>query len=156
MTIESRSVIFRNKHSSHQQHQQQQQQRHYHSSITAVEQYVPINPHLRQHNFFFFFFFLRRMGKNKALAHHIAQQYSSTTGAGWDLHFFTILHPTGKSGSRPRGEAFHAPRSRSWDSSAVVSPGTPRADVWGGRGTGMRSLGAGLRAVERRVVRVLF
>ena len=26
------------------------------------------------------------------------------------------------------GEAFHAPRSRSWESSAVVSPGTPRAD----------------------------
>ena len=54
------------------------------------------------------------------------------------------------------GEAFHAPRSRSWDSSAVVSPGTLRADVWGGRGTGVRSLGAGWRAVERRVVSVLF
>ena len=49
-------------------------------------------------------------------------------------------------------EDFHAPRSQSWDSSAVVLPGTPRADAWGGRGTGMRSLGAGWRAVKRRVV----
>ena len=54
------------------------------------------------------------------------------------------------------GEAFHAPRSRSWDSSAVVLPGISRADVWGGRGTGVRSLGAGWRAVEHRVVSVLF
>ena len=51
------------------------------------------------------------------------------------------------------GEAFHTPRSRSWDSSAVVSPETPRADVWGGRGTGVRSLGAGVASVERRVVK---
>ena len=41
------------------------------------------------------------------------------------------------------GETFHAPRSRSWDSSAVVSSDAPRADVWGGRGTDVRSLGAG-------------
>ena len=50
------------------------------------------------------------------------------------------------------GEAFHAPRSRSRDSSAVVSPGTPSSDLWGGRGTGLRSLGAELRAVELRAV----
>ena len=54
------------------------------------------------------------------------------------------------------GEAFHALRSRSWDSSAVVSPGTSRVGVWGERGTGVRSLGAGWRGVERRVVSVLF
>ena len=35
--------------------------------------------------------------------------------------------------------------------SAIVSPGTPRDDVWGGRGTGARSLGAGWRSVERAV-----
>ena len=54
------------------------------------------------------------------------------------------------------GEAFHALRSRSWESSVVVSPGTPRADVWGGHGTGARSLGAGWRAVERIFVSLLF
>ena len=64
--------------------------------------------------------------------------------------------PSGGQREPSPGEAFHAPRSRSWDSSAVVSPGTPRADVWGGLGTGVRSLGAGWRAVEPRVVSVLF
>ena len=63
---------------------------------------------------------------------------SSTAGAGWDLHFFYGPLPS-------PGEAFHAPRSRRWGSSAVVSPGTPRAHVWGRRGTGVRSLGAGWR-----------
>ena len=51
------------------------------------------------------------------------------------------------------GEVFHAPRLRSWEWSAVVLPGTPRADVWGGRGTGVRLLGAGWRAVECRALR---
>ena len=41
------------------------------------------------------------------------------------------------------GKVFHAYRWRSWDSSAVVSPEIPRAGVWGGRGTGVRSLGPG-------------
>ena len=59
----------------------------------------------------------------------------------------------GRARAVPAGKAFHAPRSRSWDSSAVVSAGTPRADAWRGRGTGVRSLGTGWRAVERRVVR---
>ena len=77
-------------------------------------------------------------------------------GAGWDFHFLTILHLPGESAIRPRERLFMPPGSRSWDSSAVVSPGTPRADVWGGRGTGVRSLGAGWRLVERRVVSVLF
>ena len=64
--------------------------------------------------------------------------------------------PSGEEHEPSPGEAFHAPRSRSWDSSAVVSPGTPKADVWGGHGTGVRSLGIGRRALERRVVSVLF
>ena len=64
--------------------------------------------------------------------------------------------PSGGERQPSPGEAFHAPRSRSWDSSAVVLPGTPRADAWSGRGTGVRPLGAGWRAVERRVVSVLF
>ena len=64
--------------------------------------------------------------------------------------------PPGEEREPSPGEAFHAPRSRSWDSSAVVSPGIPRADVWGGRSTGVRSLGAEWRAVERIVVSVLF
>ena len=49
------------------------------------------------------------------------------------------------------GGPFHAPRSPRWESSAVVSPGTPRDDVWGGRGTDARSLGAGWRSVEQAV-----
>ena len=77
-----------------------------------------------------------------------------TPGAGWGLHFFTILLPFGEDREPSPGEAFHAPRSRSWDSSAVASPHTPSACVWGGRGTGVRSPGAGWRAVERRVVSV--
>ena len=64
--------------------------------------------------------------------------------------------PSGGERELSPGEAFHAPRSRSWDSSAVVSSGTPRADVWGGCGSGVRSFWAGWRAVERRVVSVLF
>ena len=64
--------------------------------------------------------------------------------------------PSGGEREPSPGGAFHAPRSRSWGSSAVVLPGTPRADVWGGHGTGVRSLGAGWRAVEQRVVSVLF
>ena len=72
---------------------------------------------------------------------------------------FTLSYDSPPSGGEREpspGETFHAPCSRSWDSSAVVLPGAPRADVWGGRGTGVRSLGAGWRAVERRVVSVLF
>ena len=64
--------------------------------------------------------------------------------------------PSGGEREPSPGEAFHAPRSRSWDSPAVVSPGTPTVDAWGGRGTGVRSLGAGWRAVEGIVVSVLF
>ena len=64
--------------------------------------------------------------------------------------------PSGGEREPSPGEAVHAPLWRSSDSSAVVSPGTPRADVWGGRGTGVRSLGAGWRAVERRVAPALF
>ena len=41
------------------------------------------------------------------------------------------------------GEAFHAPRLRSWDSSAVVLPGTPRVDVWGGRAWHGRAVARG-------------
>ena len=64
--------------------------------------------------------------------------------------------PFGEEHEPSPGEAFHAPRSRSWDSSAVASPWPRRACVWGGRGTGVRSLGAGWRAAERRVVSVMF
>ena len=41
--------------------------------------------------------------------------------------------PSGGEREQSAGETFHAPRSRSWDSSAVVLPGTPRSDVWRGR-----------------------
>ena len=60
----------------------------------------------------------------------------------------TILHLPGERARRPRERLFMPP---------ARGVGTrPRADVWGGRGTGVRSLGAEWRAVERRVVSVLF
>ena len=71
---------------------------------------------------------------------------------GYALFFDSLLF--GEEREPSPGEAFDAPRSRSWDSSAVASPRTPRAWVWGGRGTGVQSPGAGWRAVEWRVVSV--
>ena len=43
----------------------------------------------------------------------------------------------------PGKAPLHAPRSPSWTSAAILSPGTPRADVWGGRGTIVVLRGAG-------------
>ena len=58
---------------------------HHHSSTTAVEQDVPTNPQ-RQHT---------------AVWHYAPQRYTcGKPGAGWDLHFLTILHLPGKSASR--------------------------------------------------------
>ena len=68
--------------------------------------------------------------------------------------FFYDSLPFGEDREPSPGEAFNAPRSRSWDSSGVASPRTPRACVWGGRCTSVRSPGAGWRAIERRVVSV--
>ena len=41
---------------------------------------------------------------------------------------------------------FHGPRSPSQASEAVLSPGSPRADVWGGRGTVVVPRGVGWRS----------
>ena len=48
----------------------------------------------------------------------------------------------------PGKAPLHAPRSPSRTSAAILSPGTPRADVWGGRGTVVVLRGAGWRTVE--------
>ena len=66
---------------------------------------------------------------------------------GGDFHFLTILRLPGKRGGASPGKTFQAPRSPS----AAISPGTPRVDVWGGRGTSVSSLGGGWHAIERVV-----
>ena len=70
-----------------------------------------------------------------------------TPGAEWNLYFLTILYLPRERASRPPETLFMAPTR----GVAVVLPGTPRADVWGGRVPGVRSLGSGWRAAERRV-----
>ena len=117
---------------------------HHHSSTSAVEQYVPTNP------------------QRQRSTHHsgtlvvMGKTSCGTPGAGGDLHLRTILRLPEESASRPRERIFMPPARGVGSLSAVVLPGTPRADVWGGRGTGVGSLGAGWRAVKRRVVSVLF
>ena len=78
-------------------------------------------------------------------------QHSSTPGTrggGWGFPFSYDYPPSRGEGEPSPGEPFHAPRSPSWKPSVVMSPGTPRA-VRGGRGWGVRSLGAASRSVER-------
>ena len=85
----------------------------HHSSTTAVQPYAP-------------------------------QQYPcwyTTSWLGWGFPLSYDSPPSGGEREPSPGEAFHAPRSPSWGPSAVMLPETPRAHVWGGRGTGVRSLG---------------
>ena len=70
-----------------------------------------------------------------------------TRGAGWGFPFSYDSARSWGEGEPSPGEPFHAPRSPSWETSAVMSPGTPRGDVRGGRGKAVRSLGAGWRTV---------
>ena len=113
----------------------------FNSSTTAVEQHIPTNPQ-RQHT----------------VANTAVQRYTCGPVVRQELcgicTFFTILYLSGKNASRPREKLFMPPRLRSWDSTAVASPRTPRACVGGGRGTVVRSPGAGRQTVERRVVSV--
>ena len=50
--------------------------------------------------------------------------------------------------SVPSGAFLHAPRSPSRAVASIRSPGTPRVDVWGGRGTVVVPRGVGRRTVE--------
>ena len=52
----------------------------------------------------------------------------------------------GRERSVPGRARLHAPRSPSRASAAILSPGTPRADVWGGRGTVVVQRGVGWRS----------
>ena len=52
----------------------------------------------------------------------------------------------GRERSVPGRATLHAPRSPSRASAAILSPGIPRADVWGGRGTVVVPRGVGWRS----------
>ena len=54
----------------------------------------------------------------------------------------------GRERSIPGRAPLHAPRSASRASAAILSRGTPRADVWGGLGTVVVPRGVGWRTVE--------
>ena len=74
-----------------------------------------------------------------------AQQYApqrytcGTPGAGWDLHFLTILHLPGESASRPRERLFMPPArgveirrscvGRAWHGRAVAKGPVPRGSA---------------------------
>ena len=76
-----------------------------------------------------------------AVRQHVSQRWHARSWVGFALSYDSP--PSGGESEPSPGEAFHAPSSRSCDSPAVASLGTPRADVWGGHGTGVRTLGAG-------------
>ena len=51
-----------------------------------------------------------RTDQSTTAAQYAPQRYTcGTPGAGWDLHFFTILHLPGESASRPRERLFMPP-----------------------------------------------
>ena len=69
----------------------------------------------------------------------------------WDLHLYDTSPSLGASDPFP-GEPLHAPRSPSWSSEPVFSPGPQRFDVWDGSGATARPLEAKWRSGVAAVV----
>ena len=63
----------------------------------------------------------------------------------WDFHVYYDAPPYRELGAAP----FPAPRAPRVAAPPVLSPATPRAVIWGGRGTVVRPRGVGWRSVSR-------
>ena len=75
-----------------------------------------------------------------AIREYVHAQFIAVSNVGF--HVFTISPPYRGPGTAP----FDALRSPSWASVPVLSPGSPRATVWGGLGAAARPRGARWRS----------